>query len=352
MISRKQLYALGEPFGESCTHRVAGRTLYGSGGGGGSSTTVQSIPDELKPLASAYANKAMALGNQSYNPYQGQRYSGPTGAEDQGLNMVANRAMNGDPTMNAGANFLQQQINSGPGSATMNPYGGINAGYNDSQVSGGSNPYMGSNPYLDSAVNRAQSNVVQNFNNMTKPQTEAAMVGSGSFGNSGLQQTLQNQQVAAGKQLGDIASQMYGADYNNSQQLAESGLNRNLQAQQFNSGITDANVGRNMQAQQFNATMGNDWASRNDAARQNQTANNLNASQLGLQYGNAAYNDANQLMNAGAYARNFDQQGRDFNYQQFQDQQNLPYRQLQAMAGVFGSNLGGSSTTTSSGGGK
>lgn len=380
MISRKQLYALGEPFGESCSRRVAGRTLYGSGGGGGGkSTTVQSIPEELKPLASAYANKAMALGNQSYNPYQGQRYSGPTGAENQGLNMVANRAMNGDPTMNAGANFLQQQINSGPGSATMNPYGGINAvynnermnaGYNGNQVSGGYNPYMGSNPYLDSAVNRAQSNVVSQFNNMTKPQTEAAMVGSGSFGNSGLQQTLQNQQVAAGKQLGDIASQMYGADYNNTQQLAESGLNRNLQAQQFNSGITDANlgrsmqaqqfnsgltdanIGRNMQAQQYNSSMGNEWAGRNDAARQNQTANNLNASQLGLQYGNAAYNDANQLMNAGAYARNFDQQGRDFNFQQYQDQQNLPYKQLAAMSGVFGSNLGGSSTTTSSGGGK
>lgn len=407
MISRKQLYALGEPLGESCTRRVAGRTLYGSGGGGGGkSTTVQSIPEELKGLASAYANKAMGLSNQPYQTFQGQRYSGPTGAENQGLNMVANRAMNGDPTQRSGANFLQRQLSSGPGSATMNPYGGINAvynnnqinpatnnermnaGYNGSQVSGGYNPYMGSNPYLDSAVNRAQSNVVSQFNNMTKPQTEAAMVGSGSFGNSGLQQTLQNQQVAAGKQLGDIASQMYGADYNNTQQLAESGLNRNLQAQQFNSGITDANlgrsmqaqqfnsgltdaninrnvaaqqfnsgitdanIGRNMQAQQYNSSMGNDWAGRNDAARQNQTSNSLNASQLGLQYGNAAYNDANQLMNAGAYARNFDQQGRDFNFQQYQDQQNLPYKQLAAMSGVFGSNLGGSSTTTSSGGGK
>lgn len=241
-----------------------------SGGGKQSSTTVQSIPTELKGLATAYANKAMGYGNQGYQPYTGQRYAGPTGAEQQGLSMVANRAQNGDATMNAGASALQNMMQPGQ-----------------------------SNPYLDQAVNRAQSNVVQNFNNMTKPQTEAAGVRSGSFGNSGMDQTLQNQQVAAGKQMGDIASQMYGQDYQDSNNRA------------------------------------------------------LQAAQLAPTYGNAQYNDAQQMMNAGAYARNFDQQNKDFGYQQYQDQQNLPIKQLQAMSGVFqGGALGGTSTTTGSGGGK
>ncbi|CAB4126140.1 hypothetical protein UFOVP73_59 [uncultured Caudovirales phage] len=295
-ISREKLYALGEPFGNDCTRKVGRRVIYGKGGSQ-SSTTVQSIPTELKPLATAYANKAINLSNQGYQPFTGERYAGPTGAEDYGLNMVAERAMNGDPTVRSGANFVQRQMNAGPAEATRNPY-------------------LGPNPYLDQSVSRAQQSVVDQFNNMTKPQTESSMVNSGSFGNSGLSQTLQTQQVAAGKQLGDIASQMYGADYSNSQQLAEG------------------------------------WAQRNDAARQNQTANGLNAAQLGLQYGQQGYNDAQQLMNAGAYARNFDQQNRDFGYQQYQDQVNLPYKQLAAMSGVFGSNLGGTSTTTSSGGGK
>lgn len=267
-ISREKLYALGEPFGNDCTRKVAGRIIYGKGGSQ-SSTTTQSIPTELKGLATAYSNKAMNLGNQGYQPYTGQRYAGPTGAEKYGVNMVANRAQNGDATMNAGASALQNMMQPGQ-----------------------------SNPYLDGAVNRAQSNVVQNFNNMTKPATEAAGVRSGSFGNSGMEQTLQNQQVAAGKQMGDIASQMYGQDYQDSNNRA------------------------------------------------------LQAAQLAPTYGNAAYNDANQLMNAGAYARNFDQQNKDFGYQQYQDQVNLPYKQLAAMSGVFGSNLGGTSTTTGSGGGK
>lgn len=267
-ISREKLYALGEPFGNDCTRKEAGRIIYGKGGGG-SSTTTQTIAPELKPLATAYTNKAINLSNQGFQPYTAPRYSGPTGAEQAGLNMVAERAQNGSAVMNAGASSLTNMLQPGQ-----------------------------TNPYLDQAVNRAQSSVVDQFNNMTKPQTESAMVRSGSFGNSGLQQTLQNQQIAAGKQLGDIASQMYGQDYENSQGRA------------------------------------------------------LQAAQLAPTYGQAEYNDAQQLLNAGSYARNFDQQNKDFAYNQYQDMLNLPYKQLGAMSGVFGSNLGGTSTTKSSGGGK
>ena len=73
-------------------------------------------------------------------------------------------------------------------------------------------------------------------------------------------------------------------------------------------------------------------------------------------FGNQAYQDASQLMNAGQVMQDQNQQGLDFNYQQFQEGQNNPYKALAAMGGVFGSNLGGSSTTTSNqssgGGGK
>ena len=44
---------------------------------------------------------------------------------------------------------------------------------------------------------------------------------------------------------------------------------------------------------------------------------------------------------------------KDFSFEEFMRQQNLPYEQLAAMSGVFGSNLGGTSVTKSdSGGGK
>lgn len=267
--SRNKLYALGEPFGASCTRLEAGRMVYGGGGGGQTSSTTQSIAPELKPLATAYTNKAINLGNQGYQPYTGQRYAGPTGAEQAGLGLVADRALNGSQLTNTGTNTLNQMLQPGM-----------------------------SNPYLDQTVQRAQQNVLNQYNNVTKPQTESAMVNSGSFGNSGLQQLQQQQQVATGKELGDISSQIYGQNYQDSQNRA------------------------------------------------------LQAAQIAPTYANAQYNDAQQLLNAGSYARGLQQQNNDFGYQQYQDQQNLPYKQLGAMSGVFGSNLGGTSQTTSSGSGK
>ena len=132
---------------------------------------------------------------------------------------------------------------------------------------------------------------------------------SGSFGNSGIAEQ-------AAKQLGQVATDMYGNAYNQQAQLAESG------------------------------------AGRNDQARQNYASNNLNAAGLGLQYGNAGYNDGSQLLKAGQIQQDQSQNNADFRYQQYQDQQNLPYKQLGAMSGVFGSNLGSASTTQQSKSGK
>lgn len=271
-LSRKQLYAAGEPFGDCATvKRIDGRLICGSGGGGssgGTSTTTQSIPDELKPLASAYTNKAINLSNTGYTPYGQQRYADLNSTQNAGIDAITQRATNGDPTMDQATQTLQTTLAGGQ-----------------------------TNPYLDGMVKKAQSSVVDNFNNMVKPQTESAMVRSGSFGNSGLSETLQNQQKAAAGQMGDIATSMYGAAY-------------------------DGDRSRQMQALSLAPT-----------------------------YGNQAYTDAGKLLEAGQIQQDQDQQNRDFGYSQFQEQQNLPYKQLSAMSGVFGSGLGGSSSTTQSGGG-
>lgn len=230
------------------------RTMFKGGGGGSqTSTTTQEIPDELKPLARAYTQKAITLGNQSYQPYTGDRYADLNAVQNQGIAQTIDRAVNGSQTINNAEQALNQQIQGGQG-----------------------------NPYLDSMVQRAQDSVKSNFN--------TAAINSGSFGNSGVQE-------AYTKNLGDVASQMYGQAYDG------------------------------------------------DQARQ------MQAISMAPQFGNLAYNDANQLLNAGQVLQDQAQQDKDFSYQQFQEKQNLPYQQLAAMSGVFGSNLGGSSTTTSSGGG-
>jgi hypothetical protein len=252
--SKRALYALGETLGESVSREECGRRVMGGGGGGGgTSRTVQSIPDELKPLATAYVNKAMALSDQPYTPYSGQRFADLNTTQNLGIGMIQDRALNGSQTMN------------GAESALNGFFGG------------------GSNPYLDSMVNRAQQNVLSNAN--------IAGARSGSFGNSGIAEQ-------AARQMGDVATQMYGQAY-------------------------DGDQARRMQAIGMAPT-----------------------------FGNAAYQDASQLMNAGQTMQDQQQQGLDFNYGQFQEAQNLPYKNLAAMSGIFGSNLGSTSTTTQSGGGK
>lgn len=251
------------PSGKSCNRRMH------KGGGGGTSKTTTEIPKELKPLATAYTNKAIDVGNQGFNPYTGQRYSDLNTTQNLGIGMVQNRALNGSQTMNNAEGSLNQFIQGGQ-----------------------------TNPYLDAMVGKAQGSVVDQFNNMVKPQTEAAMRNSGSFGNSGLNQLMQNQQKAAGQQMSDIATQMYGQAYGQDQ------------------------------------------------------ANRMQAIGMAPTFGNAPYQDASQLMNAGQIQQDQQQNNLDFGYQQYQDAQNLPYKQLAGMSGVFGSNLGSSSSTQQSGGGK
>lgn len=244
---------MGEPFGDSATRTKPGGRLYGGGGGGGqTSTTTASIPDELKPLANLYVQQATRIAETPFQAYNGQRFADLNSTQNMGIGMVQNRALNGDPTMQQAASTLQQTLQGGQ-----------------------------TNPYLNSMVNKAQANVLSN--------AQGAAVRSGSFGNSGIAE-------AAAKEMGNIATQMYGNAY-------------------------ETDRGRQMQALQMAPT-----------------------------YGEQAYRDAGQLMNAGNMLQGQQQKNLDFGYQQFQDAANYPFKQLQATGGVVGQNMG--QTTTTSGGGK
>jgi len=222
------------------------------GGAGGTSNTTQSIPAELNPLATAYTNKAIGLSNSPFQAYNGDRYADMNTYQNLGLGMTMDRALSGSQTMNNAESNLNQMMNGG------------------------------SNPYLDAMVNRAQGNVLGNANQ--------AAVRSGSFGNSGIAE-------AAAKQMGDVATQMYGGAYQQDQ------------------------------------------------------ANRLQAMQMAPTFANQAYTDASQLFNAGQTMQDQTQQNLDFGYEEFMRGLNKPYQDLAAMSGVFGSNLGGTSTTQQSGGG-
>jgi len=74
--SRRQLYALGEPIGESATRLKLGGRIYGGGGGGGGSsspdktTQVTELPEWARPYAKDTLAKGAALTDINQNPYQ------------------------------------------------------------------------------------------------------------------------------------------------------------------------------------------------------------------------------------------------------------------------------------------
>lgn len=271
-FSKRELYAAGEPLGDSVTRKHGKKVIFGGGGGGGgTSKTTQEIPAELKPLAAAYASKAMNLGNQGYTPYTGQRFADMNNVEGSAVNMIANRAMNGSPELSAGSHNIADTLNG-------------------SYLSQG-------NPYLQSQINQGAQSLTRNYYDAVK-NTDASAAQNGSYGGSAWQQMQDNNSRNLASTLGNLESTVRYQNYGDERS-------------------------RQMQALSLAPT-----------------------------YANQPYQDAQQLMNAGQFLQDQKQQGLDYGYQQYQDQQNLPYKQLAAMSGVFGSNLGSTSTTTQTGGGK
>lgn len=97
------------------------------------------------------------------------------------------------------------------------------------------NPYLGTeNPYLQQTIDKAQGDLVRNYNLTAQPAFNAAMVRSGSFGNEGVNQMNQNAQLNLQNSLGNISTGLRGADYQNQQQLYMQQQAADTSADQFN----------------------------------------------------------------------------------------------------------------------
>ncbi|WP_213941186.1 hypothetical protein [Pseudomonas sp. dw_612] len=285
--------------------RFVGDSIRPHKGGGSTSSTTQSIPTELKPLASAYSDKAMDLASSPYQGYSGQQVADLNWVQQAGASAAYNRAMGGSPLMNQGSDTMKNGLASGNAATSLGNLG--------------TNQYAGSNPYLQKNIDSAMGDITRNYNDAVAPGLTTQMVGSGSFGNTGAQAATQNSLNDLTKNLSNTASSMRMQDYTAQQGLAENQLNRNLTAAQ-------------------------DYAGRNDQMK----SQYLN---LAPTYANQAYTDADQLNKVGQQAQDNVQQNLDAQYQSWSDQQNDPYKKLAAMSGVFGSGLGNTATTKQSGGG-
>lgn len=235
-------------------------------GGGNQQTSTQTTgaPAWMQPYQQGYLQQASQVAKTPYTPSPTQ-VTAPNQWQTAGYQALANRATQGSPTMSAANTQLTNTINGG---------------------------YLNANPYLDSMVNKAQGDVIRNYNDVAKPATEASMVNSGSFGNSGLQQYQQNQQRDLQETLANISTQLRGNNYTT------------------------------------------------------ERANQMSAISQAPAFAQSDYNDAGQLINAGNLAQGNANAQNAQNLQWWNEAQAYPQKQLDSIGTALQRILGGNSTTT------
>ena len=120
-----------------------------------------------------------------------------------------------------------------------------------------SNPFLGKeNPYLQQNIDSTMGDITRNYNLAVKPQTASMKAGSGSFGNSGLQQLETERQRQLADTLGKTAGGMRMQDYGNQQNMYQwdQGFNNNIfqQGVQNNQQNLSNYMGLLNQGNQFN----------------------------------------------------------------------------------------------------
>lgn len=256
--------------------------LMNSDSGGGSSVQ-NSVPPEFSALASQYADRSSQIGALPYSPYPYSQVADFNPYQYMGFDMSAQNAM-GNPLPGQAQQALSGQLT------------GQQA----------TNPYAGSNPYLEGVIGNTLGDMSNQFNMNVAPTEAANALRSGSFGNSGLAQRQDQNRYDLGKAMGQVSGNMRFQDYTTQQGLAESQLNRN-QAGMFNA------VGQ---------------------------AGNIYA--LGQQPGQTMQGIGGTMQQQGQNVLNAQ-------YGQYQDAQNWPFKTHQAMGAPFGQNIGSTQTTSQQG---
>lgn len=108
------------------------------------------------------------------------------------------------------------------------------------------NPYLGQgNPYLQANIDKAQGDMVRSYNLATQPAYNSAMVKSGSFGNSGVQELNENAQKNLQDSLGNVSNNMRMQDYNNQQAMYrwDNEFNRNLYNDAYSQNMNNLTTG-------------------------------------------------------------------------------------------------------------
>ena len=105
----------------------------------------------------------------------------------------------------------------------------------------GGNPFLGQgNPYLQQNIDAASADMVKNYNLGAVPAGNAAMLRSGSFGNSGLQEMQARDADMLQKNLGNLSNTARFNDYNQQQGMFQWQKGFDENSRQFDLGFDRA----------------------------------------------------------------------------------------------------------------
>ena len=274
------------------------------GGGGGSntgtSTQVSELPEWARPYAKSALEKGAALADKPYQAYEGPRIAGFSPLQQQAQQSAANM-------QTSGLTGLGGQV---AGAAAL---GGLGQQYEAGQFQGGrfgggqAAQYM--SPFIQEAL-APQLREAQRSSDILGQQNAARAVGQGAFGGSRSALVEAERQRNLGMQMGDIRAKGLQDAYSQAQAQFNADQARAMQAQQLGE-----------QSRQFGANLG--LQGLNTALQ--------GAGQLGALGGQEFQQgmDINKLQSAyGGQQQALRQQGLTQAYEDFQNQQNYPYKQL------------------------
>jgi len=267
-----------------------------------------------------------------YQQYGGARVATLNNDQQSAKNKINQLANTGNSGVNAANDYIQNSIYdnyldmAGNMAGQNNPYQGQN-------TQAGTNAMLGmNNPYLQSSINNAQTDVINQYKNTTTPQLAAQQRTAGAFGNTGLQQ-MQNRALGdLTTNLGRISNDMRMQDYGMQTQLQEADVNRRLsndqQNIQRNSGLAENQLNRRLNA------------------FQNERGNQLQAMGMtpGLQA--AQYYGAGQQFNMGEQERQNWQQQLNTAYDDWTRGQENDLRNLEILSKTISASMGGGQTFT------
>jgi hypothetical protein len=348
-----------------------------SGGGSQTSTVYQSsLPQYAKPFYESLMSRGAEESQRPYQPYQGQRLAGESGATQQGLQMATDYANSGPGSLPYAQTIAGQAAMNALNTTGVNSYtgpAGYTAGNFTSQNIGqGTGPYGYSNvtsqnfdqnaaqqymsPYIQSVLQQQeQDEMFRTAQEQAIRNGQAATAGA--FGGS--RAAVQNQMAIdeSQRRMQDLVTQGLQSAYTNAQSQFNADRGASLTAQQANQqaalAAAQANQQGNLQAQQYGEQSRQFGYGTDEQARQQAASLGLQAQQIGLQGQQQATQSAQALgelqgqqdslalqhlqaqLGVGQTQENYTQQQLDQAYNDFVNQRDANRQNLQFLSSLL-----------------